>query len=195
MFPNPRQSRKGALLMLGLGLGVFVGACLWTHFYDRFVFIHQGKYTFFASIVFVALWLPAAVLLRRNGFTQETPQIPTRWVRRLVMFPLSVLLVCGAVVVAPLGWFAAGVWMFGTKRLDMPARVLYVEEYQDKVRSSHCSQNVEIQLVGVETKVCLTKVYKGRDLQAGETVGLRGKELASGFYIELIEELKRPGSN
>lgn len=182
---HPQPNRWLLAIVLVVLAFVLLGSFMQLVAGSRFVFFFASQYKHAGWWVFLCL-LPvfAILMLTKERFTSQLrARYPTRWFRWLFMYPLTVALLAGMVVVAPLGWLAAAVWAFGNESASVPARVLSVEEYRSR---KGCDQHATLSILSTEATICLADHYTGMALKANQEVAVSGQALSFGFFIGQI---------
>lgn len=164
------------LLFGGLMLNLEVGS--------RFVFFHGERYTT-ASWWVALLLLPVLVwLMLKPRFRAEIRRrCPTGWVRRIILYPMSVALILGAVVTAPRGWIAAYTWAFGVEASPLPGHLAFVERHRPSAKG--CDQRGTLRMQQHMSSLCLDALM---DLPArGDLpVMIVGRQSSMGLLITRI---------
>ena len=165
-----------------------IGCVLLLQLDKRFFFFWREQYNFVAGWCFVLL-LPIFTKIVSGSSFQEHyfRRYPTWWVRRLVMFPLTVMFLSGIVVIAPRGWLTFAVWLNGEERTQVPATVIDVEPFRRSAKG--CDQYVKLKLNidSTAAQICLENHFTGNSIQVGQTALLTGRASSIGFIVNLIE--------
>lgn len=179
---QPQPNRWLRIIVLAAMVFVLLGSFMQLVVGSRFLFFFAPQYNHAGWWTFLCLLPVFAILtLTNERFTGHIrARYPTRWVRRLFMYPLAIALFAGMVVVAPLGWLAAASWAFGNESNLVPARVVSVEEYRPR---RGCNQRATLSILSTEATVCLADHYSGLPLKAYQEVAVNGRVISFGFFI------------
>jgi hypothetical protein len=160
---------------------------------DRFVFHYAAQYRSIGGWVFLLL-LPglACVALSATQYRAHLRQrYPTALIRRFVMWPLSVTLAAGALVVAPLGWLGALAWAFGEPQPALAATVSAVEDYRASRKG--CKQHMTLNIAARKVSVCLAKHYHGPAPLPGQRLSVATDAVSYGYIIGTVAEAPDAG--
>lgn len=108
--------------------------------------------------------------------------MPTWFVRRMVVFPFAALLGAAAIGAAPWGWAAYLGGLSGTAS-RMEVRVVSVDPPR---RSSRCQQHASVELRGAMARVCVDAATIGAVPRAGDTLVVSGRMSRWGVHVESV---------
>lgn len=109
-------------------------------------------------------------------------QMPTRFVRQMVVYPIAALLTAAALGAAPWGWAA---YLGGL--VGKPARVeaLVVSVEAPRISSS-CNQYARLEFRGSTGRVCMNTAVTGVMPRAGDTVVVAGLVSRWGLHVGVV---------
>lgn len=156
LWISPGVSNTRIAVALAAFAFLIGGALLYATLGSRFIFYYAKPYANLGWWVFIAL-LPAfgAAFLRKRARTELRLRYPTWWVRWMLMFPLSVAVASGAVVIAPLGWLAALTFATGAPIGPIPGRLSSVSKFSTSGKGWGCDQRGELIVASRGASICL----------------------------------------
>ncbi|MCX2865484.1 hypothetical protein OOZ63_27035 [Paucibacter sp. PLA-PC-4] len=185
--PKPPVSKAAAALLLFALAFVLAGFVLELGIGSNFVFLFSAEYQAAGKWAFALLLPIIGVGFRNRHMARQLRQnYPTWWVRRLLVYPLSVALVAGMVVLAPLGWIAAFAWATGSPTGPTTGRLVSVDEY--RTSSKGCGQRGQLSVRGHTAQVCLEGLAV-LPMKAGTPIMVEGELSSMGL---LVTELHPP---
>jgi hypothetical protein len=151
----------------------------------RFIFAAANQYREAMPWIVAALTpLFAWLMIRVERINHDlATRYPTWWIRWLIMFPLTAILLSAAVALAPLGWSALFGRLNGSDARPIDAQVRYVF----KPSSRGCRQEAEVQVGDNWARICIANVLVGRVPRDGETVTVVGSVSRFGTRIKEIQ--------
>jgi hypothetical protein len=180
----PKRLRMPTVVVLAI---IVAGAVLEMTIGRGFIFAGANEYRSAMPWIFVVLLPVFAFLLfviNRANRSYQQDRFPTWWVRTLVVFPLTVVLCSGVVLIAPLGWAALFGIALGTSTDTLEGRVLIVGRISTS--SKGCRQTDKIEARGASANICVDGRTSEPVLNEGDTVLLSGRTSPLGVYIESI---------
>lgn len=108
--------------------------------------------------------------------------MPTWFVRRMVVIPFATLLGAAAVGAAPWGWLAYLGGLSGTAS-RMEVRVMSVDAPR---RSGRCQQHASVELRGAMARVCVHSATAGVVARAGDILVVSGRVSRWGVQVESV---------
>ena len=135
-------------------------------------------------VVFTALPGWYWVLCRAEGLMPWVMrQIPTRFMRRFMAFPIMALLGAFAVGAAPDGWAAYLGGMAGTPS-RVQARVVSVEAPR---LSGKCNHHAHVAYRGATERICVNTGITGVMPRAGDTLVMSGRISRWGLHVDSVQ--------
>lgn len=123
------------------------------------------------------------VLCRAEAWAPRVYEdMPTWFVRRMVVFPFAALLAAAAVGAAPWGWAAYLGGLSGTAS-RMEVRVVSVDAPR---RSSRCQQHASVELRGAMARVCVHTATAGAVPRVGDILVVSGRVSRWGVHVESV---------
>ena len=113
--PSPQPSRATLAVLVASFLFVLLGSLMHVLQDGSFLYRYAPQYSRYGWIAFYCLVPALSVwLLSQKSFTDAIQRrYPTPWIRWMVMYPATITLLAGMIVIAPRGWLVAHAWAFG----------------------------------------------------------------------------------
>lgn len=185
MPAGPVLTRGRAIAVIVLLAGLLAGVLLELSIGEVFLFSRSKDYFAAAPWVFLGLLLPLGwALAGRTARRELELRYPTWAVRWLLVYPLSVAVSAGAIIVAPLGWAALAGWALGAPAVA-EARVVSVDAGSGS--ALRCRTKGRLRIAGQEGNVCLSRlVADGRLPKPGEDLQVSGLSSAFGMLLRQV---------